>query len=330
MPALTHAQKAVLVLVSIGSDSASGIVRQLANREIKKISSTVSSIASVTPEEVMEVLEEFLTTVSGETGYLASGEEWIRNVVEKALGSSKASHLLRDMGPPQQVFDSLFDIDLNSLANLIRKEHPQTQSLILAHLDPAKAAGVLALLSEEQQVDIVLRIAQIQSIHPDLLVEIESALMAELQMMGTLTTAEAGGVDMVVDMLNIMEKKTEKMILEGMEQENPKLAEEIKAMMFVFEDLVRLDDRSLQMILREIDSSTLVMALRGANQDMKNKVFANVSTRAAQMLAEDIDALGPVRLRDVENAQSEITRVALRLEEEGKIAISSSGEEEFV
>lgn len=330
MAALTPLQKAILVLVSLGEIEAVKVVKGLNSREIKKISQATGTIKKVTPEEVMEVLEEFMTEVSGDTGIASSGEEWLKRVIEKAIGSNKAQHLLRGLGPQEKVFDSLFDIDHGTLANLLRKEHPQTQALILAHLDPAKAAGVLPLLPEDSQVDIVLRMARITSIHPDVIQEIEDALMEEIQLMGTLSTTEAGGVDMVVDMLNIMEKKSEKQILAGVEQEDPKLAEEIKAMMFVFEDLVNLDDRQLQLILREIDSQTLTLALRGANDEMRNKVYGNVSSRAAQMIQEDMDAMGPVKLSEVEAAQSEVVQVALRLEEEGKIAVSSGADEEYV
>ena len=330
MSALSQLQKAVLVLVSLGESHAINIVKGMESREIKAVSGAIGTVSKVSQEEVMEVLEEFLTEMSGETGYLSSGEDWIRGVIEKAVGSNKAQHLLRGIGPQQRVFDSLDDIDLNSLVNLIQKEHPQTQALILAHLDPNKAAGVLPLLREDTHTDIVLRMAKITTIHPDLIREIEDALMEEIQMMGTLTTTEAGGVDMVVDMLNIMEKKTEKTILSGMEQEDPKLAEEIKGLMFVFEDLVNLDDRSLQLILREIDSSVLTTALRGAKEDMRERVFSNVSTRAAQMLKEDLEAMGPVRLSEVETAQGEIVKIALRLEAEGKIQASVGSEEEFV
>lgn len=330
MAALTPLQKAVIVLVSMGELEAVKVVKSLSNREIKQLSNATNTISKVTPEEIMEVLEEFLTEVSGDTGMVSAGEDWLKRVIEKAIGSNKAQHLLRGLGPQQKVFDSLFDIDFSTLANLLRKEHPQTQALILAHLDPAKSAGVLPLLPEEEQVDIVLRMARVSSIHPDVISDIEDALMEEIQLMGTLTATEAGGIDMVVDMLNIMEKKSEKQILEGVEQEDPKLAEEIKAMMFVFEDLVTLDDRSLQMILREIDQQTLTLALRGANEDMRERIFTNVSTRAAQMLREDIDAMGPVKLSEVEQSQSEVVQVALRLEEEGKIAVSSGGDEEYV
>jgi len=330
MAALTTLQKAVIVLVSMGELEAVKVVKSLSNREIKQLSNATNTISKITPEEVMEVLEEFLTEVSGDTGMATSGEEWLKRVIEKAIGSNKAQHLLRGLGPQQKVFDSLFDVDFTTLSNLLRKEHPQTQALILAHLDPAKAAGVLPMLPEEEQVDIVLRMARVSSIHPDVISDIEDALMEEIQLMGTLTATEAGGIDMVVDMLNIMEKKSEKQILEGVEQEDPKLAEEIKAMMFVFEDMVSLDDRSMQMILREIDQQTLTLALRGANDEMRERIFVNVSSRAAQMLREDIDSMGPVKLSEVEQAQSEVVQVALRLEEEGKIAVSAGGDEEYV
>ena len=330
MPGLTSIQKALLVLVAMGEEQATNVVKKMTNREIKMLSNKVNAITNITQEEMMEVLEEFLMAVGGETGSLSTGEQYLKAVIEKAIGSNKAQHLLRGLGPQVKVFDSLFDIDSVALANLIRKEHPQTQALILAHLDPAKAAAVMPLLPEEEQLDIVLRMAKISSIHPDLIAEIEDALMEEIQRMGTMTTTEAGGVEMVVDMLNIMEKKHEKQILTGMEQEDPKLAEEIKSLMFVFEDMMSLDDKSLQLILREIDTQILTVALKGANDDIRQKIFGNVSSRAASMLQEDIDSLGPTRLSEVEGAQGEIVRVALRLEEEGKISVSSSAEEEYV
>lgn len=330
MAALTPIQKTVLVLVSMGEEQAIRVIKSLSNREIKQISTATGDLTRVTPEEVMEVLEQFLTEVSGDAGLASSSEDWMKRVIEQALGANKAQHLLKGMGPTDKAFDSLFDIDPGSMANILTKEHPQTQALILAHLEPSKAAQVLPLLPEEVQVDVLLRMARVSTIHPDVISEVEDALMEEIQLMGTLTATEAGGVDMVVDMLNIMEKKAEKQILEGVEQEDPKLAEEIKAMMFVFEDLISLNDQSLQLILREIDSATLTLALKAANEDMRNRIFGNVSQRASQMLQEDIDAMGPVRLSEVEAAQSEVVQVALRLEEEGKIAVSAGGDEEYV
>lgn len=330
MAALTPMQKAILVLVSMGEESAVQVIKSLNTREIKKLTQAATSMPQVTQEETMDILEEFMTELSGDTSYLSSGEEWMKKVVEKAVGTSKAQHLLRGIGPQQKIFDSLFDVDAATLANLLQKEHPQTQALILSYLDPGKAAGVIPLLPEEHQADITLRMAKINSIHPELLAEIEDALMEELQMMGNLGSTEAGGVQMVVDMLNIMEKKTEKQIMAVMEREDPKLAEEIKSLMFVFEDLVNLDDRSLQLILREIEQGTLTTALKAANDDIKNRIFANVSARAAQMMQEDMESLGPTRLSEVEAAQSEIVRVALRLEEEGKLTLTTGSEEEFV
>ena len=330
MAALTPLQKAILVLVSMGEEPAVGVIKALNTRDIKKLTQNAAAMPQVTQEEVMEILEEFMTELSGDTSFIGSGEEWMKKVIEKAVGTSKAQHLLRGIGPQQKIFDSLFDVDPATLANLLQKEHPQTQALILSYLDPAKAAAILPALPEEHQADITLRMAKISSIHPDVLAEIEDALMEELQMMGNLGSTEAGGVQMVVDMLNIMEKKTEKQIMAVMEREDPKLADEIKSLMFVFEDLVSLDDRSMQLILREIDQAVLVVALKAANDDIKQRIFNNVSSRAAQMLQEDMESMGPTRISEVDAAQSEIVRVALRLEEEGKITLTTGSEEEFV
>lgn len=330
MPSLLGVHKSILVLLSVGEEMAAELVKNMNAREIRRISAAIGNMPKIEPEEVVGVMEEFLGMTGVTSTSVGNNKAWMRNVVEKALGTAKAQQLLQGLKMEQKTLELLWEIDPNSLANLIRKEHPQTQALILAYLDPNKAAHVLPLLPIDEQTDIMLRIAKLESIHPDILQEVEEGLMEEVQMMGTLQSSEAGGVDMVVEMLNVMEKKTEKTILGEMEDEAPDLAEEIKSKMFVFEDLTGLNDRTLQLIMREVDTNTLTMALKTAPEELRDKLLGNVSSRASQMIMEDLEALGPQRLADVENGQMEIVQVALRLEEEGRISISRGGEEEYV
>ncbi len=330
MSLLLGVHKSILVLLSVGEEMAAELVKNMNAREIRRVSAAISNMPKIEPEEVVGVMEEFLGMTGVTSTSVGNNKAWMRNVVEKALGTAKAQQLLQGLKMEQKTLELLWEIDPNSLANLIRKEHPQTQALILAYLDANKAAHVLPLLPIDEQTDIMLRIAKLESIHPDILQEVEEGLMEEVQMMGTLQSSEAGGVDMVVEMLNVMDKKTEKTILGEMEDEAPDLAEEIKSKMFVFENLTTLNDRTLQLIMREVDTNTLTMALKTAPEDLRDKLLGNVSSRAAQMIMEDLEALGPQRLADVETGQMEIVQVALRLEEEGRISISRGGEEEYV
>jgi len=332
MTALTSIQKAIVVLLSMGPDTAPEVFRRLNDREIKKIANSVSDFSQLTITDISEVYEQFKEQVEGATAFLASGQEFIQGAIENALGSLKAQHLLRGVsGQKERIFESVAEIDNFALANLIRKEHPQTKALILSYLPPEKAAGVLSQLTEEEQSDILRRIAKIESIRPEIILEIEEALLNEVLQAGTMATTQAGGVQMAVDVLNSLDRATEGRIMDELDEQDEDLATEIREKLFIFENLLALDNKALQLILREVDTDTLLKALKTASEPLREKIYANISKRAAQILMEDLSALGPVRVSDIEKAQSDIVQVAMRLAEQGQIVIGrGGGEDQFV
>jgi flagellar motor switch protein FliG len=219
-------------------------------------------------------------------------------------------------------------VDAKSLANFLVNEHPQTVAVILAHLEPEKKGEVLKRLPEALQAEVVLRMANLEYIDPDLILELDNVLRSELSMMGTVEQATLGGTQPVAEMLNVMDKNTEQAIMSRIEEKDPLLAEEIRKLMFVFEDIIKIDDRGMQTLLKEVANDKLLLALKTANDDIKEKIFRNLSQRAANLLREDLETMGPARLSDVEAAQQEIVNAARRLETEGKILISRGGAED--
>jgi flagellar motor switch protein FliG len=219
-------------------------------------------------------------------------------------------------------------VDAKSLANFLIHEHPQTVSVILAHLEPEKKGEVLKRLPETLQAEVVLRMANLDHVAPELISEVDRVLKEELANLGTVEQAALGGVQPVAEMLNVMDKNTEKTIMSRIEEKDPILAEEIRKLMFVFEDVIKIDDKGIQALLKEVPNDKLLLALKTANEDIKNKFFKNLSQRAAQMLRDDLTNMGPSRLSDVEGAQVEIVNVARRLESEGKILIARGGSED--
>ncbi|KHM53109.1 flagellar motor switch protein FliG, partial [Anaerovibrio lipolyticus] len=250
----------------------------------------------------------------------------------KALGSEKASAIISRLTTSLQVrpFDFLHKTDPSQLLNFIQNEHPQTIALIMAYLDPDQAATILSSLPAERQAEVAKRIAIMDRTSPDVLREVERVLERKLSALVTQDFTDAGGVKAIVEVLNRVDRATEKGIVDALEVDNPELTEEIKKLMFVFEDIVMIDDRSLQMVLREVDTKDLSLALKATNSDVQGKVFKNMSKRAGDMLREEIEFMGPVKIRDVEEAQQRIVNVIRRLEEKGEIVISRGKGDEMI
>ena len=297
-----------------------------------RLKRSIASQKQVTPEQKRLVISEFYQMAMAKNYISTGGLEYAQNVLEKALGSEKAASIISRLTTSLQVrpFDFLKKTDPAQLLNFIQNEHPQTIALIMAYLDPDQAATILASLSQERQAEVARRIAMMDRTSPEVLREVERVLERKLSSLVTQDFTTAGGVKAIVEVLNRVDRTTEKTIIETLEVDNPELTEEIKRLMFVFEDIVMLDDRSLQMVLREVDTKDLSLALKATPKEVAAKVFKNMSTRAADMLREEIEYMGPVKIRDVEEAQQKIVNVIRNLEDKGEIVVSRGKGDEMI
>ena len=325
--------KAALVMLMAGEEIARDIFNALSIDEIKQLNLGMGQLSGLKDDTQEGVLREFVGLVDrGDPMYLENGQSYLRNLVSTAMEDGEAQRIIDAMAASEEIkLDALELVDHMTIANLVRKEHPQTVALILAHTPPEKSAQVLAALPLELQVEVCLRMASLEAVSPQTLREIEDALMSEMKGLVVSRGTETSGVVKVAEMLNSIEKSYEEVIFEQLTEIDPDLAEEIRNNMFVFDDLVKVDERGIQALLKEIDNQVLLLALKTAAQEVRDKIFRNLSTRAVEMLKEDMEIMGPAKLSDVERAQTEITSIALRLEGEGKIVITSgAGEDEYV
>lgn len=329
---LTGKQKAAILLLSLGSEISAGIMKNLREDEIEELSLEIANIRRVPAEVRDQVLEEFYQICLAQEYILSGGIDSAREILEKALGSHKAQDIIGKLTASLQVrpFDFARKTEPSQLLNFIQNEHPQTIALVMAYLSPEQAGIILSALPPLQQVEVAKRIATMDRTSPDVLREVELILEKKLSSFVMQDFTIAGGVESVVSILNRVDRGTEKTILEALAEENPELADEIKRRMFVFEDIVLLDNRSVQRILREIDAKDLAMAMKTASEDVKNLIFRNMSKRAVELLKEDMGYMGPVRLRDVEEAQQKIVNVIRQLEDSGEIIISRGKEDELI
>lgn len=329
---LTGKQKAAVLLLSLGSEISAGIMKNLREDEIEELSLEIANIRRVPAEVKDQVLEEFYQICLAQEFILSGGIDSAREILEKALGSHKAHDIIGKLTASLQVrpFDFARKTEPSQLLNFIQNEHPQTIALVMAYLAPEQAGIILSALPPLQQVEVAKRVATMDRTSPDVLREVELILEKKLSSFVMQDFTIAGGVESVVSILNRVDRGTEKTILEALAEENPELADEIKRRMFVFEDIVALDNRSVQRILREIDAKDLSMAMKTASDDVKNLIFRNMSKRAVELLKEDMGYMGPVRLRDVEEAQQKIVNIIRQLEDSGEIIISRGKEDELI
>ena len=329
---LSGRQKAAVFLVSLGSEVSSEIFKHLREDEIEQLTFEIARLDRIEPEDRDRVLQEFQEMMMAQEFIQNGGIDYARDVLERALGTQKAIDIVNRLTSSLQVrpFDFIRRTDPSHLLNFIQGEHPQTIALILAYLDPQKAAQILGGLSHQIQADVAKRIAQMDRTSPDVLREVERVLERKLSTLASEDFTSAGGIDSIVEVLNNVDRGTEKIIIEALEEEDPELAEEIKKRMFVFEDIVLLDDRSIQKVLREVDTQDLAKALKGVDAEVQEKIYRNMSKRASSLLREDMDFMGPIRLRDVEESQQKIVNIIRKLEESGDIIVARAGEEELV
>ncbi len=330
---LSGREKAAILLISLGQEKSAKIYKYLKDDEIEPLTLEIASISSISPETKETVLDEFYQICLAQKYIIEGGINYAKSVLESALGESRAHEILSKLTDSLQVrpFDFVRKTDASQILNFIQNEHPQTIALILSYIRPKQAAEVIAQLSPDKQADVSRRIALMDRTSPDVIKEVEKALEKKLSTLMTEGFTTVGGVDYVVEILNSVDRTTEKNILETLEVEDVELSEEIKRKMFVFDDIVMLDNRSIQTILRQdIDNKELAIALKGATEEVQNLILSNVSKRLAAMIKEDMEFMGPVRRSDVEDAQQKIVNIIRRLQDAGEIIIARGGGDDII
>ncbi|MDR2660093.1 MAG: flagellar motor switch protein FliG [Spirochaetaceae bacterium] len=329
---LSGRQKAAIFLVSVGSDISAEVFKYLREDEIETLTFEIARLETIEPEQKDAIFTEFQELMMANQFISIGGIDYARELLEKSLGSQKAVDIINRLTSSLQVrpFDFIRRTDPAHLLNFIQQELPQTIALILAYLEPNKASVILQSLPHEVQSDVARRIAVMDRTSPEVLREVERVLEKKLSTLSSEDYTTAGGVGSIVEILNLVDRSSEKQIIEALEEEDPELAEEIKKRMFVFEDIVMLDDRAIQKVMREVDQQELSKALKSVDTEVQDKIFRNMSKRAAQMLKEDMEFMGPVRLKDVEEAQQKIVAIIRHLEDTGEIVVARAGEDELV
>ena len=330
---LTGIQKSALLFITLGPEASADILKRLPETEIQKITYEIANISTVTSEQRHSILQEFLEMNKAKDYLLEGGLDYAKELLSKALGPQRAGEILNKVAEASQLnrpFAIARKADAQQILNIINYEHPQTIALILCYLQAEKAAQIIAELPEEIQSEVALRIATMNTTSPDVIREIEKVLDDKLSTIVKTETTVLGGIDTLVGILNQVDRTTEKNITESLQEQDYELAEKIKSCMFVFEDIITLDDVAIQRILRDVETKELALALKGASEEVANVIYKNQSKRAAASLKEDIEYLGPVRLTDVEKAQQQIVAVIRRLEDAQEIIISRGGEDAFI
>ena len=325
-------QKAAILLISLGPEMSSQIFKHLKEDEIEELTLEIANTRSITPQIKEAVTTEFYDLCLAQQYIAEGGIGYAKEVLEKALGEDKAVDVISKLTASLQVkpFEFVRKTDAAQLINFIQDEHPQTIALILSYLSPGQAALIISALPPDRQADVAKRIAVMDRTSPDVIKEVENILESKLASLVNQDFTIIGGVDAVVDILNTVDRGTEKHIMETLEIEEPELADEIRKKMFVFEDILLLDDRSIQRVLRDVDNNDLAVSLKSSNEEVKNDIFNNLSKRLASMIQEDMEFMGPVRMKDVEEAQQKIVNIIRKLEDSGEIVISRGGGDEVV
>ena len=325
-------QKAAVLLIALGPEKSSMIFKHLREDEIEQLTLEIANTRSISSQVKEEVLNEFYQICLAQQYIAEGGINYAKELLEKALGTEKAMEVISKLTSSLQVrpFEFVRKTEPAQLLNFIQDEHPQTIALILSYLPANQAAQVVSALSLEKQADVAKRIAKMDRTSPDVIKEVEHVLERKLSSLVNQDYTIIGGVDAIVDILNTVDRSTEKHILENLEIEDPELADEIRRKMFVFEDILLLDDKTVQRVLREVDNNDIAIALKGANEEVQNAIFNNMSKRLVVMTKENMEFMGPVRLKDVEEAQQKIVSVIRRLEDAGEIVIARGGGDEIV
>ncbi len=325
-------EKVAILLVALGNEIAAEIYKRLDDATIEIVTLEIANLRKVTPEARLEVLKDAQEMLLAREYMARGGVDYARDILERALGTERAQSLLTRITASLQVrpFDFMRHTDAQQILGFIQGENPQTIALIMSYLEPEQAASIISGLPAQLQAEVAKRIARMDRITPEVLREVERVLERKLSTVMGQDFTLAGGIEAIVDIINNADRATERNIMENLEENDPDLADEIKRRLFVFEDISKMDDRSLQRVLREVEMKELSLALKGATEELREKFFKNMSKRAAEMLREDMEYMGPVRVRDVEESQQKVVNVVRALEDAGEIIISRGGEEELI
>ncbi len=324
---LTGPEKAAIFLLTLGEEFASQVFSRLEEDDIKLVGRQMSKVDHVEKEDVAALLSEFKSESGGSADLYLSGEGMLEQALRRSVKADRASEILEDIRSDWKLtlFTKARKLDPKVFVNFLRNEHPQTIALVLSVLNPMQAAEILGELKEDVQVEVIMRMAELDKVSPEILVDLDRVLQDELLAVEGVEGQRLGGVEAVAEILNSVDRAVEATIMEGVEEQRESLADEIRKLMFVFEDLQGVDDRGIMAILKEVSTDDLKLALKTASDELKDKIFKNMSSRAVEMLKEDMEIMGPVRVKDVENAQQMIIKVAKRLEQEGKIQLMAAG-----
>ncbi|HSH35112.1 flagellar motor switch protein FliG [Schnuerera sp.] len=325
-------EKAAILLIALGPEKSAEIFKHLNEDEIEELTLQIANMRMVSSEEKQQVIEDFYQIALAQEYISEGGINYAKEVLERALGSDKAVDIISKLTSSLHVrpFEFIRKADPNQLLNYVQNEHPQTIALILSYLEPLQSAQILASLTPEKQGEVTMRIATMDRTSPEVIKEIEKVLETKFSGMLSQDFTSTGGVQSVVDILNTVDRGTEKFIMEELDMMDAELSEEIRKRMFVFEDIVSLDNRSIQRVIREIDNAQWAVALKGASEEVKEVIFSNMSKRLVEMIKEDIEFMGPVRIRDIEEAQQSIVNIIRKLEEDGEIITPRGGDEIIV
>ena len=329
---ITGVQKAAVLVIALGPEKSSQIFKHLKEEEIEELTLEIANTRSITPQLKEEIINEFYEVCLAQQYIAEGGIGYAKDLLEKALGEEKALDVISKLTTSLQVkpFEFVRKAEASQILNFIQDEHPQTIALILSYLAPQQAALIMSALPPDRQADVAKRVATMDRTSPDVIKEVERVLESKLSSLVNQDYTVIGGVDAVVEILNAVDRGTEKHIMETLEIEDPELADEIRKKMFVFEDILLLDDRAIQRVLRDVDNNDLAVALKGSTEQVQNAIFNNLSKRLAAMIKEDMEFMGPVRMKDVEEAQQKIVNIIRKLEDSGEIVISRGGGDEIV
>lgn len=329
---LTRIDQAAVLLMSLGEKDAAAVLRHLGPKEVQRIGAAMTHLQNIEQSQVQDIVNTFLSDARELTGLGVGADSYIRNMLVEALGEDKANSLVDRilLGGNTTGLDTLKWMDPRSVADLIRNEHPQIQAIVIAYLDNDQAAEVLANLPEKPRLDIIMRVASLDSVHPSALQELNDILEKQFSGNAASQTKAMGGTKVAAGIMNFMEGSMGTEIMDGIKEIDEELSQNIQDLMFVFEDLKAVDDRGIQALLREVSSEVLILALKGSDEELKEKIFKNMSKRAAELLRDDLESKGPVRVSEVEGAQKEILTIARRMSDSGEINLGGGGGEAMI